>query len=84
MHTTARVPLPWAERGDGEGDKISRSLDNREICISTPTKNRKEEFTRTKNKVRERKVEPDSKQNKSHPSNTTISLLIYLLSYPQN
>lgn len=51
MHTTARVPVPWAERGDGEGDKTSRSLDNREIRISTPPKNRKEDFTKTKNKI---------------------------------
>lgn len=44
-------PVPWAERGDGEGDKISQSLDNREIHISASAKSRKEEFTKTKNKV---------------------------------
>lgn len=41
-------PVPWAERVDGGVDKISKSLDNREVHISTPTKNRKEELFKTK------------------------------------
>lgn len=51
------------------------------------SKNRKEEFTKTKKlRSRDRKVEPYSKQNKSGPSNTinSLSLLIYFFSYLRN
>ena len=85
MCTTARVSVPWAEREDGERDKINNPLNNRKIGISAPT-TEQEGKSPLKQKIRsrDRKVEPDSKQNnKSDPSNTTdcLSLLIYWLSY---
>lgn len=87
MCTIARVSVPWGEREDGERDKINKPLNNRKIGISAPAAEPEGKSTlQQKIKSRDRKVEPDSKQNKSDSSNTTdcLSLLIYWLSYLHN